>query len=587
MTSIVPNLIPPAGVGAAVPIWMKIDWSPEIEHGIYKDWGSYYSGRRRENMAMYYYNKALSMLPEDHVTLYHRSQTKRKNAQTEGALKDCNEAKRILNGLKIKNAPINLEICDAIYELNQLEIAKAELHDNTRQFKGNKTKSFEKRLVVVDENIKNCCGEELTQFIAANEKLLVHVKQQDLRARSLDKNKPLWKLLKEQSKCDVLSIPEIEDELLSPLEVARRHRAFDVFNQIYMDKSWIDVVFLKQLLKNPTLLLEQCKNSKYFLGALNKKKYDELKKFLKMLHARAPMYYLRYNKFTNKKLMDKFREDYLYRKQYQTSRNMLSVLRSIRKLRDAGNIAKLSRYVEEVMGNYVVLKTDRIMPWKFEFMNEVYNTLALAFAEQCRVPHDKNRHSDKDALLKLLRLPTDKSWDVQNFVFGDRSTHQDAEISDPSLSKSRLMITRLEKRMLFAKYSIEKCYLLHQIGYTHLKSNRFDECCFAARKGLNETKNCNSLIYRFLCTLLIIKSNAALHKVERTKEALMRVKKMMPELRSPRISHFVDVCIALNEEEFNIKKQRGSIASRHQSATSLLTLTAEETETSFDKKSEK
>ncbi|XP_034136350.1 uncharacterized protein LOC117588902 isoform X2 [Drosophila guanche] len=569
MTSIVANLIPPAGIGAAVPIWLKIDWSPEIEHGIYKDWGSYYSGRRRENMAMYYYNKALSMLPEDYVTLYHRSQTKRKNAQTEGALMDCNEAKRILNALKIKNAPINLEICDALYELNQLEIAKAELHDNTRLFKGNKTKSFEKRLVVVDENIKNCCGEELRQFIAANEKLLIHVKQQDLKARSQDKNKPLWKLLKEQNKCDVLSIPEIEDELLSPLEIARRHRAFDVFNQIYMDKSWIDVIFLKKLLKNQTLLLEQCKNSKYFLGALNKKKYDELKKFLKMLHARAPMYFIRYNKFTNKKLMDKFREDYLFRTEYQTSRNMRVVIRNIRNLRAAGNVAKLSRYVEEVMGDYVVLKTNRIMQWKFEFMNEVYNTLALAFAEQCRVPHDRNRHDDKNALLKLLRLPTDKSWEVQNFVFGDRSTHHGLELSDPTHSKSRQLISRLEKRIKFAKYSIEKCYLLHQIGNTHLKSNRFDECCFAARKGIIETRNCNSLIWRFLCILLIIKSNAALQKVERTKESLMRAQKMLRELASPQLSHFVDVCITCNEHVFNLKKQSGSIASRRQSAASI------------------
>ncbi|XP_017139713.1 uncharacterized protein LOC108154102 [Drosophila miranda] len=576
MTSIVPT--PPAGIGAAVPVWMKIDWSPEIEHDIYMDWGSYYSHRRRENMAMYYYNKALSMMPEDYVTLYHRSQTKRKNAQTEGALKDCGEAKRILKRLKIENAPINLEICDALYELNQFENAKAELHDNTRLFKGNKIKAFENRLVVVDENIKNCCGEELTQFISANEKLLIQVKEMELKARSQVQNKPLWKVLKEQNKCDVLSILEIEDELLSPLEIARRNRAFNVFNQIYMDKSWIDVVFLKKLLRNPTLLLEQCRNSKYFLGALNKKKYEEIKIFLKMLHARAPMYYIQYNKFTNKKLMDKFREDFLFRKQYQTGRNMRSVLRNIRHLRAVGNVTRLSKYVEEVMGDYVVLKTSRIMPWKFEFMNEVYNTLALAFAEQCVVPPDKNRLEDKAALLKLLRLPTDKSWDVQHFVFGDRSTHQASDVTDLSMSKSRQWISRLEKRMLFAKYSIEKCYLLHQIGNTHLKSNRYDECCFIARKGITETKNCNSLIWKFLCTLLIIKSNAALHKVERTKESLIKAQKIIEELASPKLSHFVDVCIACNEEECNLKKQRGSF-SRRQSPESMHSL---DTEPSFN-----
>ncbi|EDW40281.1 GL24992 [Drosophila persimilis] len=562
MTSIVPSPIPAAGIEDAIPIWMKIDWSPEIEHDIYKDWGSYYSRRRRENMAMYYYNKALSMLPEDYGTLYHRSQTKRKNAQTEGALKDCAEAKRILQRLNIQNAPINLEICDALYELNQFENAKAELHDNTRLFKGNKIKAFEQRLIVVDENIKDCCGVELTHFISANEKLLIQVKESDLKSQNQVQNKPLWKLLKEQNKCDVLSILEIEDELLSPLEIARRSRAFNVFNQIYMDKSWIDVVFLKKLLRNPTLLLEQCQNSKYFLGALNKKKYEELKLFLKMLHARAPMYYLRYNKFTNQNLMDKFREDYLFRMQYQTGRNMRSVLRSIRYLRAVGNVAKLSKYVEEVMGDYVVLKTNRIMPWKFEFMNEVYNTLALAFAEQCIVPPGRSLYADKNGLLKLLRLPTEKSWDVQNFVFGDRSTHQESNLSDLTMSKSRQLISRLEKRMLFAKYSVEKCYLFHQIGYTHLKSNRFDECCFAARKGLKETKNCNNLLWKFLCTLLIIKSNAALHKVERTKEALIRAQKMLDDLDSPQISRFVEVCIICNELIIDIKKKRGSVGSR-------------------------
>jgi len=38
--------------------------------------------------------------------------------------------------------------------------------------------------------------------------------------------------------------------------------------------------------------------------------------------------------------------------------------------------------------------------------------------------------------------------------------------------------------MVFAKYSIEKAYILHQIASTHLQSHRFDECCFSARKSI-------------------------------------------------------------------------------------------------------
>lgn len=47
------------------------------------------------------------------------------------------------------NAPINLEICDALYELNQFENCKVELHDNTRKFFGKKVAAFLNRLIVV------------------------------------------------------------------------------------------------------------------------------------------------------------------------------------------------------------------------------------------------------------------------------------------------------------------------------------------------------------------------------------------------------------------------------------------------------
>ncbi|KAH8286471.1 hypothetical protein KR054_009817 [Drosophila jambulina] len=540
------------GIEQAVPIWMKIDWSPEIEHGIYKDWGSYYCHRRRENLGMHYYDKALNLVPDDWMTLYHRSQSKRKNALTESALKDSLEAKRLLNRQGRDNAPINLEICDALYEMNRLENSKAELHENARLFEGNKTKMFDERLVVVEANIEDACDQSMTHFISENEKLIVQLAE----ARNNFKvdERPLWKILKEQGECDVLSIPEIKEVILSPLEIARRSRAFDVFNQMFLDRSWIDVIFLKHVQKNPNLLLDQCKNSRHFLRALTIKKYDEIKKFMKMLEARAPMYHLRFKKFTNKKVMDKFREDYLFRVQYQTRRNMISVLRSIRYLRKTKNISKLSSYVEEVMGDYVVKKTNRTMPWKFEFVNEVYNTLALALVDQYQVP--KNfRFFDKNSLLRLLKFPTERSLDVPTFIFGDRTTHQDTEAVDPTMLKSRLIISRFEKRMVFAKYPIEKCYLLHQIASTHLKANRYDECCFSARKAIQEGKNCNSNIWHFLSTLVIVKANAALHKLEQTREALANAHTIAKKLGNKDLVMYLNACLSCNEEEFVTKKQ--------------------------------
>ncbi|XP_017001873.2 outer dynein arm-docking complex subunit 4 [Drosophila takahashii] len=568
MTSIIQpdGFIPQAqGIDAAVPIWFKIDWSPEIEQGIYKDWGTYYCRRRRENLGMHYFDKALKLGPADFTTLYRRSQSKRKIALAESALQDSLEAKRLLKNLQRNDAPINLEVCDGLYDMNRFENAKAELHDNARLFTGNKSKMFEQRLEVVDGNIEDACGPSMTQFISENEKLIIHLTE--LIKKHKEDDRPLWKILKEQEKCDVLSIPEIEDEMLSPLEIARRSRAFNVCNQMFIDRSWLDVIFLKHVRKNPNLLLDQCKKSTEYLQPLTLKKYDEIKNFLKMLEARSPMYNIRYQKFTNKKLMEKFRQEYLYRVQYQTSRNMRTALQSIRYLRKTKNLTKLTSYVEEVMGDYVVKKTNRIMPWKFEFLNEVYNTLALAYVDQYTVPK-YFRYSEKNALLRLLRFPMDKSMEVKPFVFGDRSTHQGSSV-DPAMSKSRQIVNRYEHRMVFAKYPIEKSYLLHQIASTHLQSHRFDECCFSARKAIEEAHNCNSFIWQFLSYLLIIKANAALHKVEGTSEALAKAVNIAKELKEKDINHFLNACINCNEEEFIVKKQSVFTNSRRDSEKSV------------------
>lgn len=71
-----------------------------------------------------------------------------------------------------------------------------------------------------------------------------------------------------------------QEELLSPLEIARRLRAFNVFHQTYLSISANDVIFLKNLRKNPSLLLTQCKRSRAVLKALTDKQYDVVRRFM-------------------------------------------------------------------------------------------------------------------------------------------------------------------------------------------------------------------------------------------------------------------------------------------------------------------
>lgn len=78
------------------------------------------------------------------------------------------------------------------------------------------------------------------------------------------------------------------------------------------------------------------------------------------------------------------------------------------------------------MGDYYVLKTKRVMCWKFEFICEVYNILGLALSEQYRIP--KNVKFNRKVLLRIFHLPEEKFTEFKPFVFGDRSTYQEGDL---------------------------------------------------------------------------------------------------------------------------------------------------------------
>lgn len=192
-----------------------------------------------------------------------------------------------------------------------------------------------------------------------------------MRANEKVDDRPKWKILKDLEKCDILSIPEIEvgfpwwvtmfafiytfialqEEVLSPLEIARRKRAFNVVHQNYINEAWKDFLFMKLLLKNPSLLLDYCKYSSTRAGPMSKTQYKVIRQFRvrfmqnlwdlltnliclqRMLHSRSPIYYLDFMKFKNKKMLEKTKEATLFRIQYQTHRNMMADLKQIRLLR--------------------------------------------------------------------------------------------------------------------------------------------------------------------------------------------------------------------------------------------------------------
>ncbi|XP_055905145.1 uncharacterized protein LOC129940732 isoform X1 [Eupeodes corollae] len=546
--------------------WKKIALTEEQLQIIYREWGIFYTHKQKLDIAANYYDISLN-IKNDPKALYNRSRCKRNIAQTEGSLRDARAA--------VESDPmsqaLNLEICDGLYELNEFEKAKCEIFNCSLKFTGHKLRAFRNRNDVLDDNFNDTLGDTLGPHILQNEKYFHKALEKIIRERNIDK-RPLWKVLKKQGHCDVLSILEKEEELISPREIARQKLAFNVFNQIYMRRSWVDLLFMKTLKSHPTLILPQSKWSSPQLEEITHNKYEVAMRFLKMLNARAPLYTKNVRKFTNKVLHKKSKEEHLFRVQYQVHRNMLAILRNIKNLRKLKKIEKLTRYIEEVMGDYVVLKARRVMPWKFEFINEVYNILALTYIDNyLSTPQNLTDIKPEERLTWLLKLPKDRDKEPIVFVFGYKPTHRNEDSADQPMIGHKKFLARMEKRIAYSEYCIEICYLLHEIAKSQLINSRFDECCIIARKSIVEATKCNSLVWNLLGLLLICKSHAVLHKIEKIHDTLNEAKGIAQRLKNDEVIRYIDLLDYINDEytmEKKLQEEFRKTKSRHSMSSS-------------------
>ncbi|ALC45316.1 wa-cup [Drosophila busckii] len=477
------DLAPPsAGVKPHVEPWRVIGWPADQLRAMFTDWGAFFARKQRMNSSMSYLDAALEMDPNDVNVLMRRSEIKRMQARAPKALIDCKKAKDILSWKKPNefNPHVSLEICDALYESNRFEDTKRKLHNNLRQFSSLQARPVLKRLTAVNENFADTLSDD--SWLSVHRLINKMAKDQ---ARKSKESKP---------ECDVLSILDEEEEFLVPLEIERRARLFKIYHQTYLDKCWVDVGFLKRLRKSPNLLPKESRESTPFLRRLTEQNYKTSRTFAKMLHTRCPLYSKFSMNYPNKELYQQHQQKNLFRIQYQTRRNMFKILRTIRQLIQNGQQTKLSEFVEEVMGNYVTIKTNRIMPWKFEFINEVYNYLGLARINEYKIPSDMKVLSGKQRLLALFKIPIELS-NFANVKEDHILNIQRISTEDPKAERFKKLMARLEYRMRVAKHPIERSYLLHEAAQAHLDSHSFDTCCSLARKALdgellNKTANC-------------------------------------------------------------------------------------------------
>lgn len=374
-------------------------------------------------------------------------------------------------------------------------------------------------------------------------------------------DRPTWKILRDREQCDAVSIRTIEKKSKHILEKVQSEQIRKTFSQKYLHNGWRDIEFLESLKTDKRLILKQTPISSKVLHEICDDSCSQALTSLKMLQARQPIYTKTHKMCPDEQLRLEIKNVHLNRVQYQTRRDVFNQLDEIKKLRTKGDLKKLVKFVENVMGEYYEIKTNRIFPRKFEFINEVYNILALAYLDKLQIPSDFFETEQSNKMFAILNIPIENEKLEVKPIFGDKSTFKVPDEPDYAYLAYKKITTKLENRLPHTKYPIERCYLYHEIARHHLTQCKVDEAKLMAKRVLFEAEKISNSAWLILGILIIVKADTIQRNCDKTRLSLIGLRVIIYHLNDAVLEQFIETLLHINSidiENKNESKERVS-----------------------------
>ncbi|XP_037725486.1 uncharacterized protein LOC119557021 [Drosophila subpulchrella] len=574
--------------------WQRFEWRSSMQSQIYRDWGVYYTRRLLNREALESFGRAVAVCREetprpsltpptaapapvgsysdvgvaetgvcrrDYKSLFLRGRCQRSLARPDLALLDVQRAQRALQLTRSRvpgSAQLIAEKCDNLFEANKFENALTTLLTEGQPFGGQSAQGRfrmikEKTLDVFEDTL----GESLRPFMHQHSGVLEEVSRRQKKL-SAHHSSPPWKTLRDGRQCDVQSVHVREPVHWTPLEKARQRANQSLYNHNYMGRNAVDIALLRQLRSDRNFLDPLRIWTTPSMRQLSEGQYAIIRRFMKMLQARNPLYNRRYVRQRKGAICEQERqrrkEMHLFHKQYQTRRDCMRMLQEVHRFRREGDVDRLSDYVEHIMSGFIGLKTQRTLPWKWELLNDVYNTVAMAYCDRCSVPANVDfLEPENRPVLYLLRSEKLRDMSVR---LGGPNIYLEIQREEERHSRINQKLELLESRLRHSRYPIERSYLLFEMARCHFKESRFEKCLVVARKVYNEARSCNCLIWRFNSIFLGCQVHAVLNRFERLKETLAKASQLASDLKAPKLVAYIGICINVNNYELAKRKMR-------------------------------
>ncbi|XP_017067321.1 uncharacterized protein LOC108105339 [Drosophila eugracilis] len=503
---------------------------------------------------------------DDYKSLFLRGRCHRTMARPDLALLDIQRAQQALemmlshrkksNSNVPRSAAIVAEKCDDLFDANEFEKTLTTAYMEGRPFGHSRFQLIKHRTLSV---LEDTLGESLRPFMQQHIGVFEEVSRRE-KELDVSETRPLWKTLRDRQHCDVQSVLDKETVQWTPLQKARQQASERLYSYNYMGRSAIDVALLRQLRSDSNFLDPLRIATTPTMRQMGEEQYSIVRRFMKMMQARNPLYNRRHVRQRHGRIdeqeLRRRREVHLFHTQHQIRRDCLRMLHEVHRRRREGNVEKLSDYVESIMSGFIELKNHRALPWKWELLNDIYNTVAMAYCDRCAVPANVNFLEAKNRPTLYLLQP-EKVRDI-NISFGGPNIYLEIEREEERHSRINQKLEHLEARLRHSRYPIERSYLFFEIARCHFKESRFDKCLVVTRKSFKEARSCNCLIWMFNSIFLGCQVYAVLNRCEQLKESLAKAYRLATELKAPKLVAYTELCINVNAYDLSMRQVRHS-----------------------------
>lgn len=514
---------------------------PDLKAAVHRDWGLYYKRKNLLKDATENFTESLEHNPEGYQSLLERSKCKLEIGDIIDGLINVEEC---LNKYPDKLiAQQHQNIC--VYEQNLFESSLAKYSNTKHQFPTGRCVRDGPELVTL--TIAEAVRRDEVGACLLNMRNDINKYANYKHSLQVD-NRPLWKVLREKGACDVVSIlvkPEPYVPMMQRLRTKRKQSNMDA---LYVGlRTARDIEFLSHLQTDKRLFLKHSNASNIVMHDAITDGLRRFKTWEDMLWCRKPIYAKRYVKNPDK--VRQQTEDALNRIQYQTRRDVFKQLVEIRRLAKCDRDG-LRACVEDVISNYYSIKTKRVFPRKFEFLNEIFNIVAISYLEQSVVvPNTVMLLPPHERLGFLLQLPQEKKADEKSNVgeFGDKSAFVDPDQPDLAYFAYKRKVDEFEKRLQRCAYPIERCYLCHELAQLHMSQRKLDEPKLLAIRLVDQAQACGNMVWLFMGHLTGARADFAGGQLVGTGARLGKLKELLP-IFDEFVAHFVKTAQLLHED---------------------------------------